>query len=69
MGRGNSELSNSGTDVLAKDAAMSKSHPNDAVAPTPTKIAIGAARAAPDTSSEMCAAESSGHQILVNKSR
>ena len=38
---------------------MYRSHPKDAVSPTPTIIAMGAARDAPAVSSEMWAAESS----------
>ena len=46
-------------DEVAKEAAMKSRQPSEAVAPTPTRIAMGAARAAPAVSSEMCAAESS----------
>ena len=50
---------------------MYSNHPSDAVRPTPVKMAIGAARAAPAVSSEMCAAESSGemeqHHQRVSK--
>ena len=47
------------TDAVANEAAMKSSQPREAVAKTLTRIAIGAARAAPAVSSAMCAAESS----------
>lgn len=47
------------TDVVAKDAAIKRSQPSEAVAKTLIRMAIGAARAAPAVSSEMWAAESS----------
>ena len=47
------------TDFVAKDAAISSSHPRISVLATPRMMAIGALRCAPATSSEMCAAESS----------
>ena len=52
-------LSSAGTEGMAKDAAMKRIHPMMLMAATETRIAMGAARAAPDVSSEMCAAESS----------
>ena len=58
IGSGSEVASKSGTEVAAKEAAMKSSQPSEAVAPTPTSIAIGAARAAPAVSSEMCGAES-----------
>lgn len=59
IGRGSSVAMRSLTDVITNEVAMRRSHPNPAVAPTPTKIAMGAALAAPAISSEMWAAESS----------
>ena len=59
IGKARSDSSKSETEPSANDAAIRVSHPRDAVAPTPTSIAIGAARAALVVSSEMCAAESS----------
>ena len=66
MGRANVVPRRSGTEAVAKDAAIRSNQPNDAVAPTPTKIAKGAARAAFVVSSLMCAAESS-ELYLVQK--
>lgn len=60
IGNGRSVPKISGTDAVAKEAAMNNSHPKDAVPKTLTRIAIGAARAAPAVSSAMWAAESSG---------
>lgn len=68
IGRARSELRRLSTDVSAKEAAMRVSHPRDAVAPTPTRMAMGAARAALVVSSDMCAAESSVDRVNV-KSR
>ena len=51
IGRGRSVLRRSVTDVVANDAAISSNHPNEDVAATDTRIAIGAARAAPAVSS------------------
>ena len=59
MKSGRRELNISSTDGIAKDVAISKSHPNVAVAITETMIARGAALSAFVVSSEICAAESS----------
>lgn len=59
MGSGRSVARMSNTEVVAKDAAMYSSHPRPAVAPAATMIAMGAARAAPEVSSAIWAAESS----------
>lgn len=59
IGSGRSVPRRLSTDAVAKDAAISSSQPKDAVAATLIRIARGAALAAPDVSSEMCAAESS----------
>ena len=59
MGSGRSVPNKLSTDAVANDAAMSNSQPRDAVAATLTRIANGAAFAAPAVSSEICAAESS----------
>lgn len=68
IGKARSVLSKSGTDVKAKDAAIRVSHPSEAVAPTPMRIAMGAAFAAPEVSSEMCAAESSENCLVGHPS-
>jgi hypothetical protein len=52
MGRGNVVVSISGTDAVAKDAAIRRIHPRPAVPATPISIANGAALAAPAVSSE-----------------
>ena len=59
IGRGRSVDRRSGTDADANEAAMKSSQPSDAVPNTLTRIAMGAARAAPAVSSAMWAAESS----------
>ena len=59
IGRGSGESSKSETDAVAYEAEMYRSQPRDDVSPTPTRMAIGAARDAPAVSSEMWAAESS----------
>jgi hypothetical protein len=59
IGSGRVVAKSFGTDAVANEAAMYISQPKSCVAPTPIMIAMGAARAAPATSSEMCAAESS----------
>ena len=41
----------SATEVVANEAAIKANQPSDAVAATPTRIVIGAALAAPETSS------------------
>ena len=51
--------SRASTDEVANDAAMNNNQPRDAVAAPLTRIASGAAFAAPAVSSDMCAAESS----------
>lgn len=53
MGKGNVLSQVAVTLAVAKDAAMSSSQPRTAVALTPTRIAIGALRAAPAVSSEI----------------
>lgn len=53
IGNGKSVLSNDDTEDVAKDAAMRTSHPRIAVLATPRRIAIGALRCAPATSSEI----------------
>ena len=63
IGNGRSVPSRASTDEVAKDAAMSSSQPRDAVSKTLTRIASGAAFAAPAVSSEMCAAESSNRMV------
>ena len=60
IGSGRSVPRSCETEAVAKEAAMNSSQPSDAVAPTPTSIAMGAARAALAVSSDICAAESSG---------
>lgn len=64
IGNGSVDVNRSSTDVVAKDAAMYNSHPKNSVNATDAKIAIGATRAAPETSSEICAAESSEDRKL-----
>ncbi len=59
IGKAKVEVSKSGTDARAKDAAISVSQPRIAVPATPVSIAMGAAFAAFVVSSETCAAESS----------
>lgn len=53
IGNGNSEFKRSEVDDVAKDAAMKRIQPTISVKRTPTIIAIGAAREAPATSSDM----------------
>jgi hypothetical protein len=74
MTKGSSEESRSGTELVAKEAAISSNHPSDAVDPTPKRMAIGADFAAPAVSSETCAAESSStalssRRIIRTKTR
>lgn len=64
IGNGRSVPRMSGTEAVAKEAAMNSSHPSDAVPKTLTRIAIGAARAAPAVSSAMWAAESSRSETI-----
>src|SRR6202042_363776 len=52
MGRGSVDENTSETDAVANDAAIRRIHPRLAVPATPMRIAYGAARAAPATSSE-----------------
>ncbi|PSR73311.1 hypothetical protein PHLCEN_2v10839 [Hermanssonia centrifuga] len=59
IGKGRSVARRSDTEAVANEAAIKSSQPRDAVAPTLTRMAKGAARAAPAVSSEMWAAESS----------
>ena len=59
MGRGKVVERISSTDVMTKEVAIRSNQPRLAVENTDTIIAIGAARAAPAVSSDMCAAESS----------
>ena len=63
IGSGRGDASRSGTDAAAKEAAIKSSQLREAVAPTPMRMAMGAARAAPAVSSEMWAAESSGRRM------
>jgi hypothetical protein len=49
IGRGRVVVSTSGTDLVAKEAAIRKIHPRPEVPATPMRIAKGAARAAPAT--------------------
>ena len=51
MGKDKSVDNISATEVVANEAAIKVNQPSDAVAATPTRIAIGAALAAPETSS------------------
>jgi len=60
MGSGKVLVNKLVTEAVAKEHAMKRSQPNTCVPNTPTRIATGAVRWAPATSSEMCAAESSG---------
>ena len=62
IGSASSVSSKAETETVAKEAAMMSIQPRPPTAAHETRIAIGAARAAPDTSSEMCAAESSGQK-------
>jgi hypothetical protein len=64
IGSGRSELSRSGTDVVAYDAAMKRPQPRISVPRTPIMIAMGADHDASDTSSDICAAESSMIRLL-----
>jgi hypothetical protein len=59
MGKGRVVERRSDTLAVANEQAMRRIQPRLAVAPTPTRMATGAARAAPAISSETCAAESS----------
>ena len=59
IGKGKSVARIPSTDAVANDAAISSNHPKDAVAATLTRMASGAAFAAPAVSSAMWAAESS----------
>lgn len=59
IGSGRSVDRRSLMEGITKDTAINRIHPRLAVAPTPTMMAIGAALAAPATSSEMWQAESS----------
>lgn len=54
-------------EVVAKDAAIKRIQPTISVNRTPTMMAIGAAREAPATSSEMWAAESSAARLKVSE--
>lgn len=69
IGNARLEFRRSSTEVSAKEAAMRVSHPRDAVAPTPTRIAMGAARAASVVSSDICAAESSVDRFSMNSEK
>lgn len=53
MGNERSVSRRSVTDVVAYEAAISRSQPKALVAPTETRMAIGAERAAPAVSSDM----------------
>lgn len=66
MGRGRSVPRIASTEDVAKEAAINSSHPREEVAATLTRIARGAARAAPAVSSDMCAAESSVMRLVSN---
>lgn len=66
IGNGKSEFKRSVVDVVAKDAAMKRIQPTISVKSTPTMMAIGAAREAPATSSDMWAAESSDSQLTMS---
>ena len=52
MIKGNLDSIMAGTEAVAKEAEIYNSQPKDAVAPTPNKMAMGAAVAAPAVSSE-----------------
>jgi hypothetical protein len=53
IGKGSWVDSSSEMEELANEAAMNNIQPRDVVNPTDTSMAIGAARAAPATSSEI----------------
>jgi hypothetical protein len=59
MGRGRFVDSRSGIEELANEAAINNIQPREVVNATETIMAIGAARAAPATSSDIWAAASS----------
>lgn len=59
MGIGSGEARRAGIEAVAKDAAIMRRSPREAVPRTLARIAMGATTDAPDTSSAMCTAESS----------
>lgn len=69
MGSGRSLSRRREGDAVAKDAAMERIQPRAAVAPTPRRMAMGAARAAPAVSSAMWAAESSAYRASVAETK
>ena len=70
IGSASSVFKSSETEVVVKEMAMMRIQPIPPTAATEVSIAIGAARAAPDTSSEICAAESStSTPVIIQKRR
>lgn len=66
IGKGKVVDNISATEEVANEAAMYNIHPKNSVKATETRIAIGATRAAPATSSDICAAESSNTRTRVH---